>query len=294
MLWLSCAKESGSSLYLGQIPGGLYTYSLLPYLPHLQRSLSHLSLLSSSYSLPHPHLHPLTILYPLPPATTHLLDLTGTMLPTIPIDSRGRSPQSYKSDLSAPTPSPDTATGAMAFSLSFGYSELSSPASLPPPPPPSPNDMLDITPRKCSFSNTTPLANNACAFPSWPAGPSLLSGGDVDAVASSFLSDEDLWLPPTPNSDSAIVDPESAAPNPGTDAPGLTTEQQIQMMHEEQHRARFMAQVEAHARAHRATRIAQQAMMEREMAKRAKQRKVRPEVKRRTTPTVAANRGARS
>ncbi|RJE26143.1 hypothetical protein PHISCL_01493 [Aspergillus sclerotialis] len=210
------------------------------------------------------------------------------MIPFIPIN-RGHRPQSYKADLSAPTPSPDSATGSMASSFSFGYSDISSPASLPPPPPPSPNDMLDITPQKCSFSNTLRM-NSTCAFPSWPNRPSLLNGGE--SSASSYLSDEDLNIPESPG-----VDEESAAHNPLEAGGPLTTEQQIQLIRaaaeEEQCRARFMAQVQAHARAQQALKMNQQAVMERETTKR-KPRRVRPDRKRRITFTSAtsSNRGS--
>jgi hypothetical protein len=191
------------------------------------------------------------------------------MIPILPINKP--NPQAYKADLSVATPSPDSATGAMAFSASFGYSDLAtSPApslssstsssTMPPPPPPSPiDDMLDITPRKCSFSSlassSTARTNNTCAFPSWPNRPSLLNTSPdcpparerEPSTASAFLSDEDLYVPDAPDTPPA-VDEESAARAPA--APALTTEQQVQLLkaaaEEERCRARFMAQVKAH------------------------------------------------
>ncbi|RMJ22312.1 hypothetical protein PHISP_06809 [Aspergillus sp. HF37] len=187
------------------------------------------------------------------------------MIPILPINKP--NPQAYKADLSVATPSPDSATGAMAFSASFGYSDLAtssapslssstSSSTMPPPPPPSPiNDMLDITPRKCSFSSlasSTARTNNTCAFPSWPNRPSLLNTShsppkDDSSTASAFLSDEDLYVPDAPDTPPA-VDEESAARVPA--APVLTTEQQVQLLkaaaEEERCRARFMAQVKAH------------------------------------------------
>lgn len=204
------------------------------------------------------------------------------MIPIVPNVPK-RKPLAYKADLSVATPSPDSATGAMAFSVSFNYSELASPpssspssscssCSMPPPPPPTtPNDdMLDITPRKCSFStfsSSTPRTNSICAFPSWPNRPSLLNNHDCarESTASSYLSDEDLLpdSPDSPDSDSgaatAAIDEESAARKTPT-ASYLTTEQQIQLVkaaiEEERCRARFLAQV----RAHQAVRMTQEMM----------------------------------
>jgi hypothetical protein len=69
-------------------------------------------------------------------------------------------------------------------------------------------------------------------------------------------------------------------------AHSLTTEQQIQMIRaaaeEEAHRARFLAQVQAHARAQQAIRVAQMAAAEKEHAK-SKKRRTFSDKKRRTT-----------
>ncbi|KAL4965510.1 uncharacterized protein BDV14DRAFT_55892 [Aspergillus stella-maris] len=170
------------------------------------------------------------------------------------------------------------------FDLSFGstYSPMAS--SIPPPPPPSPNDdLLDITPQKCSFSSNS--TNNACAFPSWPNRPSLISCDSGESTASAYLSDEDLFpdgpVTPEPVEESAVDDMPGAA--------SITTEQQIQMLRaaaeEEAQRARFLAQVQAHAKAQQAIRVAQLAASEKESNKRTKkQRKpVVAEKKRRTT-----------
>ncbi|PYH75729.1 hypothetical protein BO82DRAFT_13888 [Aspergillus uvarum CBS 121591] len=183
----------------------------------------------------------------------------------------------------------EATTSTQTVSFSFSYGSSCSPSSLPPPPPPSPSDsLLDITPRKCSFSSSYGL-NNSCAFPSWPNRPSLLSADSEGSTASAYLSDEDLF--PTGSdvpSDSAI-DEESAAQDPAMD---LTTEQQIQMLRaaadEDAQRARFLAQVQAHARAQQAMRVAQMAATERENAKRNKKRKAVPERKRRTTSGTKA------
>ncbi|EED13019.1 conserved hypothetical protein [Talaromyces stipitatus ATCC 10500] len=173
----------------------------------------------------------------------------------------------------------------MRFSYSFSGSTSSSPSpsSLPPPPPPpTPNDgLLDITPRKSSFSSAMGMSS-ACAFPSWPNRPSLLSPDSEESTASSYLSDEDLFptdLPLTPPSESAI-DEESAASDPvclPSGADDLTTEEQIQMMRaaaeEDERRARFLAHVHAHARAQQAFKMAQLAAAERENAKRSTKKK---------------------
>ncbi|PYH97966.1 hypothetical protein BO71DRAFT_372039 [Aspergillus ellipticus CBS 707.79] len=192
---------------------------------------------------------------------------------------------SVRSSLSEAT----TSTQNVSFSFSFG-SAACSPTSMPPPPPPSPNDsLLDITPRKCSFSNGYEM-NNSCAFPSWPNRPSLLSPQSECSTASAYLSDEDLLPLGSSVSDSAI-DEESAVQDPIMGVVDLTTEQQIQAVRaaaeEEAQRARFLAQVQAHARAQQAMRVAQLATAERENAKR-KKRKAVPERKRRTASASKA------
>ncbi|THC94828.1 hypothetical protein EYZ11_005700 [Aspergillus tanneri] len=156
---------------------------------------------------------------------------------------------------------------------------------MPPPPPPSPNDTLtDITPRKCSFSSAYGMSNS-CAFPSWPNRPSLINADSDGSTASAYISDEDLYFD-IPAPADTVIDEESAAHDPAMGDTDLTTEQQIQMMRaaaeEEAHRARFLAQVQAHARAQQALRVAQLAAVERENARR-KKRKAIPDRKRRAT-----------
>ncbi|KAL1994768.1 hypothetical protein VTN49DRAFT_955 [Thermomyces lanuginosus] len=183
----------------------------------------------------------------------------------------------------------------MRFSFSFGSttsstSTASSPSSLPPPPPPpTPNDgLLDITPRKSSFSSSMGMSA-ACAFPSWPKGDCLLSP-DSETTASSYLSDEDLCFSSsditTPPSETAIE--EDPASDPLND-PELTTEEQIRLIQqaaEDERRMRYFAHVQAHARAQQAFRAAQLAAAEREAAKRKKARRV--QTKRRTTSSSKA------
>ncbi|KAH2281711.1 hypothetical protein KXW02_004832 [Aspergillus fumigatus] len=145
------------------------------------------------------------------------------------------------------------------------------------PPPSLDNDtLLDIHPRKTSFSDVLGMSS-ACAFPSWPKRPSLLSSDSEGSTASAYLSDEDLLFSsgPVSSSESAIEE-ESAAQEPAIGAHSLTTEQQIQMLRaaaeEEAHRARFLAQVQAHARAQQALRVAQMAATEKENTKSKKRR----------------------
>ncbi|CRG83775.1 hypothetical protein PISL3812_01131 [Talaromyces islandicus] len=176
----------------------------------------------------------------------------------------------------------------MRFSLSFSSSSTCSspsPSSLPPPPapPPTPNDsLLDITPRKSSFSGAMGMSS-ACAFPSWPNRPSLWDNSpSAESTASSYLSDEDLFIdsPATPPSESAIDEdeqPPTTTLDPLVDATGdLTTEEQVQLMRaaaeENEQRMRFLAHVHAHARAQQAFKVAQLAAAERENAKRKKKR----------------------
>ncbi|KAL1969664.1 hypothetical protein VTN77DRAFT_8217 [Rasamsonia byssochlamydoides] len=177
----------------------------------------------------------------------------------------------------------------MRFSFSFSNSTSSSPSpspsSLPPPPPPpTPNDtLLDISPRKSSFTMTMGMSSS-CAFPSWPNRPSL-ECSDSESTASSYLSDEDLFLDPVTPSSEAVIDEESADSIVG--APDLTTEEQIQMMRaaaeEDERRMQFLAHVHAHARAQQAFRVAQLAAAERENARRRKRRVVTTDKKRRST-----------
>lgn len=179
-------------------------------------------------------------------------------------------------------------THNVALQFSFGSStassyELEPPFAMPAPPPPSPIDsLLDITPRKCSFSSGFGMSNsNTCAFPSWPNRPSLINSDAEVSTTSAYISDDDLCFDLSPSPEPG-VDEESAVRDPLD----MTTEQQIQMMRtaaeEEAQRARLLAQVQAHARAQQALRVAQLAAAERENAKRRK-RKAIVEKKRRTT-----------
>ncbi|EDP52101.1 hypothetical protein KXX16_007555 [Aspergillus fumigatus] len=163
------------------------------------------------------------------------------------------------------------------------------------PPPSLDNDtLLDIHPRKTSFSDVLGMSS-ACAFPSWPKRPSLLSSDSEGSTASAYLSDEDLLFSsgPVSSSESAIEE-ESAAQEPAIGAHSLTTEQQIQMLRaaaeEEAHRARFLAQVQAHARAQQALRVAQMAATEKENTKSKKRRTFSDRKKRATFVRAIASR----
>ncbi|KAL4889642.1 hypothetical protein BDV59DRAFT_116326 [Aspergillus ambiguus] len=197
--------------------------------------------------------------------------------PFLPWSHNGASIRSSPSEAS-PT------THHVAFQFSFGTSYDVDPlASMPAPPPPSPTDsLLDITPRKDSFSSAFGVSNsNSCAFPSWPNRPSLINSEADVSTTSAYISDEELYWDLSPSTEPG-VDEESAVRDPLD----MTTEQQIQMMRaaaeEEAQRARLLAQVQAHARAQQALRVAQLAAIERENAKRRK-RKAIVERKRRTT-----------
>ncbi|EFE31313.1 uncharacterized protein ARB_01708 [Trichophyton benhamiae CBS 112371] len=163
----------------------------------------------------------------------------------------------------------------------FGSSAASSPVSppssfpQPAPPPPSPCDgLLDIYPRKTSFS-TISGSNTSCAFPSWPNRSSLYSGSEDDShgSASAYLSDEDLFpISSTSSSSNPML---AAMETPfGSDSfddnenaiignPELTTEEQIRHMNEtEDWRMRQYVQAQAQARALQALRAAQLAAVE--------------------------------
>jgi hypothetical protein len=130
--------------------------------------------------------------------------------------------------------------------------------------------------------------SSSCAFPSWPNRPSLLNGDSAESTASAYLSDEDLFPiePVSAAASESAVDEESAASDPVMGTPGLTTEEQVQMMRaaaeEDERRMRFLAHVHAHARAQQAFRVAQLAAAERENAKH-KKRRPSSEKKRRST-----------
>ncbi|KAK2754883.1 hypothetical protein FQN54_006776 [Arachnomyces sp. PD_36] len=200
----------------------------------------------------------------------------------------------------------------MLFGLSFSFGSSSnlsspSPSSIPPPPPPSPNDsLLDISPRKSSFSSAS-SRDTSCAFPSWPNRSSLLA--EAEQSASSYISDEDLFptsspaSPPsssctawsTPMSGSLSDEVPSSTMNAVLGAPDLTTEEQIQMMREaaeeEDRRTQYLAHAQAHARAQQALRVAQ---LQQQNGMRRKKGRVVPDKKRRTTSSSSSGSKATS
>jgi hypothetical protein len=139
--------------------------------------------------------------------------------------------------------------------------------------------------------------NASCAFPSWPNRSSLFS--DSDESVSAYLSDEDLFPTSTvsPASEVVLDDDEHSGLHPILGAPGLTTEEQIHMMHaaddEDERRLRFLAHVQAHARAQQALRAAQLAAAEQTGMKR-KKRRVPADKKRRTASSSSSTKPSTS
>ncbi|KLJ11557.1 hypothetical protein EMPG_13251 [Blastomyces silverae] len=195
-----------------------------------------------------------------------------------------------------PRSTPSSTTGKMWSGFSFSTSTFSSPSgspsSIPPPPPPSPNDsLLDIAPRKSSFS-TASGRNTSCAFPSWPNRSSLFS--DSDSTASAYLSDEDLFpTSPSPGSESAFEE-DAASYHPVFGAGELTTEQQISLINngradEEERRQRYLANAHAQLRAQQALRAAQILAAEQSGGKRRKRRVVTTDKKRRAASSSSSS-----
>ncbi|KAE8415837.1 hypothetical protein BDV36DRAFT_285047 [Aspergillus pseudocaelatus] len=204
----------------------------------------------------------------------------SSAIPMFPLQAWSGNAASLRSSPSEAS----TNTDPVAFSFDTtwdGGSPISTPAA-PAAPPSTPQDsLLDITPRKCSFSTAFGMSN-ACAFPSWPNRPALISTDTDVSTGSAYISDEDLCFDLTPQSEFAVE--EESAVQESVRPGDLTTEQQIQMLRaaaeEEAQRARFLAQVQAHARAQQAMRVAQLATQEKENAKRKKRQAV-PQKKRR-------------
>lgn len=205
----------------------------------------------------------------------------------IPIQTRLRDMSLPKASPIAPVASTDPAQVTFSWSgSSFECSPLSNPSA----PPPTPTDsLLDITPRKSSFSSEYGMGA-ACAFPSWPNRPSLSSVDPHDSTESygnAYLSDEDLLWIPQNAATKAQTEP------PMIEAASMTMEQQLQQIRaaaEEEDRLRFLARVEAHARATQALRQAKQEKLavipERDSSKRRKRRVV-PTLKRRAHSSSA-------
>ncbi|KAF3490812.1 OefB [Arthroderma uncinatum] len=187
----------------------------------------------------------------------------------------------------------------------FGSSAASSPSPpssfpQPAPPPPSPCDgLLDIYPRKTSFS-TISGSNTSCAFPSWPNRSSLYSGSEDEgsSSASAYLSDEDLFPVSSSGSNPATMMMESPFGSDSFEddtpaiigAPGLTTEEQIRHINEaEDWRMRNYVQAQAQARALQALRAAQLAAVEQAQASRHRKRRAGTKKRRSHVSTTATS-----
>lgn len=209
----------------------------------------------------------------------------------IPIQTRLRNMSLSKASAIAPVASTDPAQVTFSWSgSSFECSPLSNPSA----PPPTPTDsLLDISPRKSSFSSEYGMGA-ACAFPSWPNRPSLSSADShdsSDSYVNAYLSDEDLlWMPENVGANTPL---EETGSKETELVSSMTMEQQLQCIRaaaEEEDRLRFLARVEAHARATQALRQAKQQRQaiipERESSKR-KKRRVVPNPKRRAHSSSA-------
>lgn len=175
-----------------------------------------------------------------------------------------------------------TATTTDPAQVSFSWSGSSfecSPLSNPSAPPPTPTDSLyDINPRKSSFSHEYGMGA-ACAFPSWPNRESLSNAKPCDSfVNNAYLSDEDLlWMPENPIE---LPEDECVSQEPKHILSSMKMEQHLELIRaaaEEEDRARFMAKVEAHARATQAVRHAKiTSSSERSPSKSKKRRPAQP------------------
>lgn len=192
-----------------------------------------------------------------------------------------------KSSVVAPLASTDPAQVSFSWSgSSFECSPLSNPSA----PPPTPTDsLLDIHPRKSSFSSEYGMGA-ACAFPSWPKGTSLSTEETHDTFTNAYLSDEDLlWMPENAGAEPPELDEEATETHEMVSS--MTMEQQLARMRavaEEEDRLRFLAKLEAHARATQAIRQTKLAMYDNSSStKRSKKRRVVPTPKRRAHSSSA-------
>lgn len=142
-----------------------------------------------------------------------------------------------------------------------------------------PSTLLDLSPRKSSYTTYGQSSSSSCAFPSWPNRPSLVCT-DADPSSSSSSNNAMTTTPSTPSayiSDEELLDTPLTSPSEESDCGALgddnkktdpalmgismsvNTEQRIRHMREiaeeEEGRARFLAQVQAHARAQQAMRL---------------------------------------
>ncbi|KAG5944784.1 hypothetical protein E4U59_006877 [Claviceps monticola] len=75
--------------------------------------------------------------------------------------------------------------------------------------------------------------DSSCAFPSWPRRSSLSESEDDEPVATSFLSDEDLWPSDTVEEDNRSLSSTGSSPSPVLNAiaspPRVTDEEFLRM-----------------------------------------------------------------
>jgi hypothetical protein len=130
----------------------------------------------------------------------------------------------------------------------------------------------------------------ACAFPSWPNRQSLSTGDCHDSCTNAYLSDEDLlWMPENAGAEPPELDEDATKTHEMVSS--LTMEQQLARMRavaEEEDRLRFLAKVEAHARATQALRQTKLAMHDRDTtSSKRKKRRIVPTPKRRAHSSSA-------
>lgn len=192
-------------------------------------------------------------------------------------------PFALKASPSLPTPSIES-----SLASNFTFASSGSFSNLTPKTPPN-SLLLDLSPRSASSAPTTSSSNaygqsasSSCAYPSWPNRPSLVSTDSscstatstsiystATASSSAYISDEEL-LDTTPLTSPAIEVDQDPCAALGADilegstlgSISMSAEQRIRDMREEadekEARARFLAQVQAHARAQQlATRVQQ-------------------------------------
>ena len=189
------------------------------------------------------------------------------------------------------SPSLPTASIESSLASNFTFASSGSFSNLTPKTPPN-SLLLDLSPRSASSAPTTSTstssnnaygqsASSSCAYPSWPNRPSLVSTDSSCSTATStsiystatsssaYISDEEL-LDTTPLTSPAIEVDQDPCAVLGADilegstlgSISMSAEQHIRDMREEadeeEARARFLARVQAHARAQQlATRVQQ-------------------------------------
>lgn len=159
---------------------------------------------------------------------------------------------SFGSSFSMPSPPTSIATMATTTTTATASSTL-----------------VDLSPRKSSYTSYG-QSSSSCAFPSWPNRPSLVCSDPDQSTSSSAMNNTTPSTPSAYISDEELLDTPLSSPSEelGDDKQSLdptlmsmsyTTEQRIrhmrEMAEEEEGRAQFLAQVQAHARAQQAMRL---------------------------------------